>query len=193
MPRKRQSTKSRIVKSAWNLFYKNGYDDTTVEDIITASKTSKGTFYHYFKSKEGLLNTLSYLFDEKYEALTLELTPAMRAMDQLLFLNQELFRMIENSISLDLLARLYSTQLTTNGEKHLLDHNRIYYKLLRKIIAKGQADGQLSTRSNVNEMVKLYALCERALLYDWCLCSGEYSLVEYAGKVMPGFLSSFQP
>ena len=117
----------------------------------------------------------------------------MSAMDQLLFLNQELFRMIENSISLDLLARLYSTQLTTNGEKHLLDHNRIYYKLLRKIIAKGQADGQLSTRSNVNEMVKLYALCERALLYDWCLCSGEYSLVEYAGKVMPGFLSSFQP
>ena len=69
MPRKRQSTKSRIVKSAWNLFYKNGYDDTTVEDIITASKTSKGTFYHYFKSKEGLLNTLSYLFDEKYEEL----------------------------------------------------------------------------------------------------------------------------
>ena len=70
MPRKRQSTKSRIVKSAWNLFYKNGYDDTTVEDIITASKTSKGTFYHYFKSKEGLLNTLSYLFDEKYEELS---------------------------------------------------------------------------------------------------------------------------
>ena len=61
----------------------------------------------------------------------------MNAMDQLLFLNQELFRMIENSISLDLLARLYSTQLTTSGEKHLLDHNRIYYKLLRKIIAKG--------------------------------------------------------
>ena len=70
--------------------------------------------------------------------------------------------MIEDSISLDLLARLYSTQLTTNGEKHLLDHNRIYYKLLRKIIAKGQDDGQLSCRSNVNEMVKLYALCERA-------------------------------
>lgn len=52
MPRKRQSTKSRIVKAAWNLFFKNGYEDTTVEDIIAASKTSKGTFYHYFK-REG--------------------------------------------------------------------------------------------------------------------------------------------
>ena len=69
MPRKRRSTKSRIVKSAWNLFYKNGYDNTTVEDIITASKTSKGTFYHYFKGKEALLNSLSDLFDQKYEEL----------------------------------------------------------------------------------------------------------------------------
>ncbi|QEK16783.1 hypothetical protein LAJLEIBI_00784 [[Clostridium] hylemonae DSM 15053] len=55
MPRKRQSTKSRIVKAAWNLFYKNGYEQTTVEDIIYASKTSKGTFYHYFKGKKPCL------------------------------------------------------------------------------------------------------------------------------------------
>lgn len=48
MPRKKQTTKSKIVKAAWNLFYKNGYDNTTVEDIIKLSKTSKGTFYHYF-------------------------------------------------------------------------------------------------------------------------------------------------
>ena len=53
MPKKRQSTKSRIVKAAWTLFYKNGYDQTTVDDIITASKTSKGTFYHYFKGKDA--------------------------------------------------------------------------------------------------------------------------------------------
>lgn len=68
--KKRQSTKSRIVKAAWNLFYKNGYDNTTVEEIINASKTSKGTFYHYFKGKEALLNTLSNLFDQKYEELS---------------------------------------------------------------------------------------------------------------------------
>ena len=190
-----KKTKSKIVSAAWKLFYEQGYEDTTVEEIIELSHTSKGSFYHYFDGKDALLSTLSLLFDEKYEELMeiLDARPQMSAMDRLLFLNSELFGMIENSISMDLLARLLSTQLITNGEKHLLDHNRIYYKLLRKIIAKGQADGQLSTRSNVNEMVKLYALCERALLYDWCLCSGEYSLVEYAVKVMPGFLSSFQP
>ena len=75
MPRKRRSTKSRIVKAAWNLFYKNGYDNTTVEEIITASKTSKGTFYHYFKGKEALLNSLSDLFDQKYEELNTVIDP----------------------------------------------------------------------------------------------------------------------
>ena len=164
-----------------------------MEEIIALSGTSKGSFYHYFDGKDALLSTLSSLFDEKYEELMEELTPEMTAMEQLLFLNQELFKMIEDSISLDLLARLYSTQLTTSGEKHLLDHNRIYYKLLRKIIAKGREDGQLSRTSSVSEMVKLYALYELALLYDWCLCAGEYSLVEYSGRVLPVFLSSFLP
>lgn len=188
-----RNTRGKLVSAAWKLFYEQGYEDTTVEEIIELSGTSKGSFYHYFDGKDSLLGTLSTLFDEKYEELTEVLDSDMSAMDQLLFLNRELFGMIENSIALDLLARLLSTQLVTSGEKHLLDHNRIYYKLLRRIIARGQDNGQLSTSSSVSEMVKLYALCERALLYDWCLCGGEYSLRQYSCRVMPGFLSSFLP
>lgn len=52
MPRKRRSTKSRIVKAAWNLFYKNGYEQTTVEDIINASKTSKVLFIIISREKK---------------------------------------------------------------------------------------------------------------------------------------------
>lgn len=188
-----RNTRGKIVNAAWRLFYEHGYEDTTVEEIIALSHTSKGSFYHYFDGKDALLGTLSTLFDDKYEELAETLDRSMPAMDQLLLLNRELFGMIENSISIDLLARLLSTQLTTSGGKHLLDHNRIYYKLLRKIIAQGQADGQLNTNISVSEMVKLYALAERALMYDWCLCGGEYSLRQYSTTVMPGFLSSFHP
>ena len=31
-----------------------------------------------------------------------------------------------------------------------------------------------------------------ALIYDWCLCSGDYSLVTYADKMTPLFLKSFR-
>ena len=188
-----RNTRGRIVSAAWQLFYEQGYENTTVEEIIETSQTSKGSFYHYFDGKDALLSTLSDLFDEKYEALQETMDPAMPAMDKLLFLNSELFRMIENSVSMDLLARLLSTQLVTNGEKHLLNHNRTYYRLLRKIIAQGQEVGELSDKRTVSDMVKLYALCERALMYDWCLCGGEYSLRDYASQVLPTFLSSFSP
>ena len=188
-----RNTRGRIVSAAWQLFYEQGYENTTVEEIIETSQTSKGSFYHYFDGKDALLSTLSDLFDEKYEALQETMDPAMPAMDKLLFLNSELFRMIENSVSIDLLARMYSTQLVTNGEKHLLNHKRTYYRLLRKIIAQGQEAGELSDKRTVSDMVKLYALCERALMYDWCLCGGEYSLRDYASQVLPTFLSSFSP
>ena len=61
-----KNTKGRIVAAAWQLFYQQGYDDTTIDEIVEASGTSKGSFYHYFDSKDALLTSLSYLFDEKY-------------------------------------------------------------------------------------------------------------------------------
>ena len=192
MKRDSRNTRGRIINAAWSLFYEQGYEDTTIDEIVEASGTSKGSFYHYFEGKDALLGSLSYLFDEKYEQLKDEIDPNMNAFDKLLLLNRELFRMIEDRVSLDLLARLISTQLITRGEKHLLDHNRTYYRLLRAIIADGQRKGEISTGSSVNEIVKTYALCERALMYDWCLCGGDYSLADYSKKMLPVFLSAYR-
>ena len=192
MPRKNaRDTKGRIISAAWKLFYEQGYEDTTVEDIVFESETSKGSFYHYFDGKDALLGTLAYVFDEKYEELMETMDPAMNAMEKLIYLNHELFAMIDGGISMDLLARLLSTQLLARGEKHLLDRNRIYFKLLRQIISQGQRDGQLRTDRTVNEIVKAYALWERALMYDWCLSGGEYSLVAYTDSMTPMFLQSY--
>ena len=192
MPRKNaRNTKGRIISAAWRLFYEQGYEDTTVEDIVFESETSKGSFYHYFDGKDALLGTLAYVFDEKYEELMETMDPSMTAMEKLIYLNHELFAMIDGGISMDLLARLLSTQLLAKGEKHLLDRNRTYFKLLRQIISQGQKDGQLRTDRTVNEIVKAYALWERALMYDWCLSGGEYSLVAYTDSGTPMFLQSY--
>ena len=64
-----QTTKAKIVSAAWKLFYEQGYEDTTVDDIVYESGTSKGSFYHYFSGKDALLGSLSFMFDEKYEEL----------------------------------------------------------------------------------------------------------------------------
>ena len=187
-----RNTKGRIISAAWELFYEQGYDDTTVEEIIEKSQTSKGSFYHYFEGKDALLGSLSILFDEKYEELMEVMDKNMNSFDKLMFLNKELFKMVENSIFLDLLARLYSSQLVTRGDRHLLDHNRTYFKVLRQIVVEGQSRGQITEKASVNEIVNVYAMCERAFLYDWCISNGNYSLIQYSEKFFPMLLDRFK-
>ena len=193
MPKKvGRSTKGRIVAAAWRLFYEQGYDSTTVEDIVFESETSKGSFYHYFSGKDDLLGSLSMIFDEKYEELRDALPADMPAPQKLTTLTHELFTMIDNSVSIELLARLLSAQLVTHGEKHLLDRSRTYFKLLNQVIRTGQERGELRGDMTVSEIVKAYAMFERALMYDWCLCGGEYALSKYADELVPIFLEGFK-
>ncbi|MDD6808179.1 MAG: TetR/AcrR family transcriptional regulator [Oscillospiraceae bacterium] len=190
MSKKNQrNTKSKIVSAAWKLFYEQGFEYTTVDEIISESKTSKGSFYHYFSGKDELLGSLSYLFDEKYEEITPELLKNSSSFQKLIFMNEKLFSMIEDSISIDLLARMYSSQLTTKGEKQLLDYSRSYFKLLREVVSEGQKNGEIRNDLSTNEIVKIYALIERGLLYDWCICNGDYPLGSYSQKTLPNLLA----
>lgn len=192
MPKKENSTKSRIVAAAWELFYEQGYDNTTVDEIVLRSQTSKGSFYHYFGGKDSLLSSISYLFDEMYEQLRDTFEPRMTSVQRLVYLNREVFKMIENRISVDLLARLLSSQLITRSERHLLDQSRTYYKLLRSIILEGQSSGELTNALSANEIVKAYAMYERAVMYDWCICGGDYSLCRYSESMISRYLDGFK-
>ena len=187
-----RNTKGRIISAPWKLFYEQGYEGTTVEDIVFESGTSKGSFYHYFDGKDALMGTLAYVFDEKYEELIPALDPNMGALETLAYINHELYVMIEASVSIDLLTRLLSTQLLARGEKHLLDRSRVYFRLLRRIVRQGAERGELRREVSVDELVRAFAMWERAQLYDWCLCGGDYSLVSYAEKMTPLFLESFR-
>lgn len=188
----KKSVKSRIVSSAWQLFYDKGYNGTTVDDIIELSGTSKGSFYYYFNTKDELLNTLSLILDDYYEELEGNMDEEMNSFVKLLYLNAEIHTMMEKKISLDLLASLYSTQLVAAGQVHLLDSNRKYYKLITKIVEEGQKRGQIRSDKTVREIVKYYAMCERALVSDWCLNKGSYSLAQYSRECMPFMMEHFK-
>ncbi|MBP1842475.1 AcrR family transcriptional regulator [Rhizobium petrolearium] len=50
---------NELLDCAQRLFFTRGYESTTVNDIIREAGVSKGAFYHYFPSKEALLETLA--------------------------------------------------------------------------------------------------------------------------------------
>ena len=139
-----------------------------------------------------MLSSLSYLIDAKYEQLMQDMDPEMNSFDKLMYLNHELFLMIENSVPMDLLAQMYSSQLITYGDRHLLNQSRTYYRVLRRIVIEGQNRRQLRTDVSVNEIIKAYAMLERAMIYDWCICNGDYSLYQYSGTELPLFLRAYK-
>ena len=54
MQRRSELTRSQILDAALRQFAVHGYDATSVVDICTAARVSKGAFYHHFESKHAL-------------------------------------------------------------------------------------------------------------------------------------------
>jgi TetR/AcrR family transcriptional repressor of nem operon len=48
------TAKSKLISTAQGLMLTQGYQPTSVDEIIATAGVSKGSFYHYFKSKEEL-------------------------------------------------------------------------------------------------------------------------------------------
>lgn len=57
-PKDPESTKSRILDAALDVFSLKGYHDATVDDIVTQSDTSKGSVYFHFPNKQTLFLAL---------------------------------------------------------------------------------------------------------------------------------------
>ena len=56
--------KQGIIQISFELFMKNGYEGTSIQDIMKAAQISKGAMYHYFTCKEDILDAvLNYIID----------------------------------------------------------------------------------------------------------------------------------
>ena len=56
--KKGEIKKQVILQTAETMFCRNGYETTSVQDILDALHTSKGSFYHHYASKELLLEEI---------------------------------------------------------------------------------------------------------------------------------------
>ena len=53
-----EETVKLILDVSTRLFSEEGYDDTSLQDIINETKLSKGAIYHHFSSKEDILKAI---------------------------------------------------------------------------------------------------------------------------------------
>ena len=74
-----EQTVQLILDTASRLFFQKGYDQTTLQDIINATKLSKGAIYHHFASKEAILIAVVDRIGEFNSAVLAEVGEVQRA------------------------------------------------------------------------------------------------------------------
>ncbi|SHI51354.1 transcriptional regulator, TetR family [Clostridium amylolyticum] len=115
--------KKEILDTAEGLFRIKGYEKCTIMDIIKEIGIAKGTFYHYFKSKEEVL-----------DAVVLRYADIVRN-------NAEEALQIENIRPVEKLMRVFmAMQITNQIDKDLLDSMHkvenalLHQKVLNKLV-----------------------------------------------------------
>ena len=182
----KESDRSRIVRAAWQLFHEKGYDSTSVEDVVKLAGVTSEIFHRYFQEKDDLEYTLGDLFDRKYADLMVQINPRLSRYETLLYLNRELFHLIETEVPLPLVKHLYMADIDT--KHNLLNKKRFYYSLIPQIIEEGQDKGEFRRSENARELADNYFSLERGIIYDWCVKDGKDSLVNKGQRLLQIFL-----
>lgn len=188
----KKNARKKIMDAAWELFLTQGYEETTISQIIEKSCTSRSAFYHHFHGKEELLFSLAYIYDSDYKTWLKETDPSIHAVDKLISFNNFVFHAVENSPYCSLYSTLYGLQVKTSGIRHILNPERDYYQVLRNILKNGLEKGELVSTHSYAELAELITSFQIGLTYNWCLQQCRYSLQQYGRELLNPFLEALR-
>ena len=137
--------RSEILDVAQRLIYLKGYEQTSVQDIITEIGIAKGTFYHYFSSKQDLLDAMI----ERMIDQTLQTVEPIVKDDQLNALEKftrffayiESWKIENKTFLLEVLKVWHKDENAIFRQKMGVETTRAVAPVLAKIIQQGVVEG----------------------------------------------------
>ena len=141
--------KNEFLDTAQMLFYSQGYDQTSVNAIIDHMGVSKGTFYHYFESKEQLLDSLierlaGQILVQINESID---DPGMDAITKLnrMFESSAATKADNRELILTVLRTVYNDRNIMMRQKMTTRQVAVGGPLMSRIIHQGIAEGVFNT------------------------------------------------
>lgn len=140
--------REEFLSTAQALFTQHGYEETTISAIIQAVGVSKGAFYHYFSSKEELLDAIG----QRHATLACQrLEPIVNShgLQPLEKLNQVFnqataFKAENRQLILTLLQVMYNDRNLRLRKQLEAQSLKASAPLIARILKEGQADGSFN-------------------------------------------------
>ena len=143
--------KEAIMKTAEKLFFEMGYAETSIQDILDALSISKGGFYHYFDSKNALLEEICRERSARdIERIRAELFSGKFSPVQKLNLLLGALHLFDRE-DVRFVAMVLKVSYV-DGDVHFRDQMRTYMQdnlrmMVDEVLREGMADGSFFTRN----------------------------------------------
>lgn len=133
-----------ILKTASQLFMTQGYEATTTRDILKACNIAKGTLYHYFKSKEEILDAMVEVFTETMadQARAIAERKDLTASQKLFFIVLGDKNSDEKDKMIETLHRVENAKLHI---KSIMETIRLLTPILTQVVELGIEEGVFKT------------------------------------------------
>ena len=161
---KTTNRKEELLNIAYNKFITQGYQNTSIDEIISEDKIAKGTYYYYFESKEKTLEEVINMVVEK-------MTNQAKA---ILELNLPLEQKFINVI-LSFKPEINEENLTEviNLPENIIMHEKVNKKviqnavpILTQIVEEGNKHEILNCTENIPEKIKITLMLSSSLFDD---------------------------
>ena len=97
--RLRQNNRMKIINAAEKLFERNGYNQTSISQIMTEANLSAPLFYYYFADKEDIfLHIADYMSLDMYREMRKQIEKGRKLDDMLFNFYQSLFNFISANL-----------------------------------------------------------------------------------------------
>jgi AcrR family transcriptional regulator len=141
--------RNEILDAAQRLLYLKGYEQMTIQDILDDTHLSRGAFYHYFDSKQALLEGLIERTGEQgmqliHPVLT---DPRLNALQKLqtYFSSAMRWKTTQKASLIPILRVWYSDDNALLRQKELAAGKKSMTPLLTDVLRQGNTEGLLAT------------------------------------------------
>jgi AcrR family transcriptional regulator len=140
-----QNLRARILDAAVDLFAEQGYDGTSVAEVIARAGVAKGGFYHHFASKEDLLyEVYGDLISRQLAGLDEILARGLPAAQTLRALIVDLVVSTAGSAKQALVFWREMGQLGPQRAEQYRRQRRRYHEAVRRLVREAQARGEFT-------------------------------------------------
>jgi len=141
--------RTEILDAAQRLLYSKGYEQMTIQDILDDNHISRGAFYHYFDSKQALLEGLIERTGEQgLQLIRPVLTdPELNALQKLqTYFNSAMrWKTTQKAMLIPILRVWYSDDNALLRQKELAASKKIMVPMLTDVLRQGITEGLLAT------------------------------------------------